>query len=381
MISMIISKNRAVKLLQNLVRINSENPPGDCANISKIIVKEMRKIGMKTNVFEFRKNNPNVVGILKGNGKGKKKELLLVAHMDTVPAGKGWKYDPFSAKIKNGKLYGRGSADCKINIVACLEAVRKIIKSGKKLKGNLVIAITSDEETGSCFGLKPLIEKKILNPDYAVVVDHNSFSVIISQKGLIDMRVEILGKKAHGAYPWLGVSAIEKAASVITDLKKYKFRFRKHPLLREPTINIGTIYGGEKVNIVADRCSFEIDLRYLPGMNANKIIHDLKKIISKRTKKFNFNIMDHQAPYEIDKNQSVVNQLIKSMKKFKKSASICGSEGAAPLVFFRKRNAVATGFGPENVAHMTDEYVNVKDIDIGAKSLEDFIISYLEYEE
>ena len=371
------NSKRAEKLLVKLVRTNSENPPGDMRKIADIIRKEMKSIGMDVHAYTFKKNMPNVVGILKGSVKGK--TLLLTPHMDTVPAGKGWKHAPFGAEIKNGKIYGRGSEDCKINVAACLEAARSIYESGVKLNGNLVIAVTPDEETGSKFGLKQLIDRKIINPDYAVVADGNSFDVVVAQKGLVHMKVEIFGKKAHGARPWLGVNAIEEASEIICELKKYKFRYKKHPLMGKPTMNIGTITGGEKVNIVADYCCFEIDLRYLPGMNANKILGDFRKIISKKARKFRILISDHQKPYETEGNSPAAQQLLKSLKKFKSSAALRGSEGATAIAFFKNRNAVATGFGPKDVAHMTDEYSRISDLVSGAKALEDFIREYLGY--
>ncbi len=372
-----VNAKRAEKLLVKLVKTNSENPPGDMRKIADIIRKEMKSAGMDVRVYEFKKNMPNVVGTLKGSGKGK--TLLLTPHMDTVPAGKGWKHDPFGAEIKNGKIYGRGAEDCKINVAACLEIARSISESGVKLNGNLVIAVTPDEETGSKFGIKPLIERGIIKPDYAIVADGDSFEISISQKGLVQIKVEIFGRKAHGAYPWLGVNAIDKASEIICELKKYKFVFRKHPLLREPTINIGTIYGGEKVNIVADYCFFEIDLRYLPRMNANKILGDFRKIISKKASRFKISISDHQKPYETKGNDPVAQQLLKSLKKFKSSAAFRGTEGAAAISFFRNHNAVATGFGPKDVAHMTDEYSRISDFVSGARALEDFIREYLKY--
>lgn len=366
---------RAIRLLRDLIRINSENfgrDGEDNSEIMEFIKREMISAGMKIKTYEFRKGFPNIVGIVKGKENGRK--LLITPHADTVPAGRGWKHDPFGAEIENGRIYGRGASDCKVNVAACLEAARSIVESGISLKGELIIAVSCDEETGSKHGLRPLLRK--IDFDHAIVADYDSFKVVVSQKGLLHIKVEIFGKKAHGAYPWLGINANEIAAEIISDLKKYRFEYKKHRLLREPTINIGTIHGGDKVNVVSDYCFFEIDCRYLPGMDYKKIIRDLRKLVSRKAKKFRLVVEDHQYPYETDPNEPFVRMLLASLRKQRKESGISGSEGATVLTFFPKRNVVAVGFGPP-VAHATDEYCNVNDVCDGAKVLEDFIKNYL----
>ena len=371
------NKKRALQLLQKLVRTNSENPPGDQRKIAGIVRNEMALAGLDVKVYQFKKNMPCVVGTLRGCGKAKRKSLLLTPHMDTVPAGKGWKHDPFGAQIENGKMFGRGVQDCKMQVAACIEAARSLTESGTKLEGDLIIAAMPDEETGNQFGLEPLLKKGIIKPDYTVVVDGSAFEVKVTQKGLMHMTAEVFGKKSHGAYPWLGDNAINKAVKIILDLEKFKFIYKKHPLLHPPTISIGTIHAGDKVNIVPDRCKFEIDLRYLPGMDRHKIMRNLRKVFSKHAAKFKITVDDQQDAYEADLKHPAVSQLLGSLKKQSKRAALAGSEGAVSLCLFKKRNAVCTGFGPADVAHMNDEYIHVKDLADGTKALEDFVRKFL----
>lgn len=362
-----------VKLLRELIRAKSET--GNEYEAAMIVKREMDAIGMKTEVYEFAKGRPNVVGILRGkNPRGRK--LLLTTHIDTVPAGGGWKHDPFGAEIDNGKIYGRGSTDSKCNVAICLEAARRIVESDTNLNGDLIIAITSDEETGSKFGLKPLLENKILNHTHAVIIDSHGFDVTIVQKGLVHFRVIVYGKKAHGAYPWLGDNAIDKATEIICNLRNYRFSFKKHKLIKSPTMSMGTIKGGDKVNIVPDHCEFEVDLRYLPGMDSKKIMNDFRKVIEKTTKRYNIEIMDEQKPYEISSKDHLVKTLFETLRKYGKNSRIKGSEGATPVSFF-KSDAVSTGFGEPGVAHMTDEFVKISDLEDGSRALEDFIKEFL----
>jgi len=371
-----INERRLTRLAQNLIRLPSENPPGNEFESAMLVKREMEDIGLDVRVYEFAKRRPNVVGILRGAGK---KSLLLTPHIDVVPAGKGWRHEPFGAEIKNGRIYGRGSSDCKGNVAACLEAVRSLKEDKAKLSGDVVIAVTVDEEAGSKCGLIPLL-KKLPRCDAALVVDAANFDIVIAQKGLIHFKVRVFGKKAHGAYCWMGVNAIEAASKIISDMKKHAFACKRNRLIEKGvTINIGTIKGGDKVNIVADNCEFEADLRYPPGMNQKLILNEIKKIVERRAKKYKIEIEDAQRPYEISKGHELVKTLAMCARKLNIRPSIKGSCGATVMTFFRDKNipAVTTGFGAYNQAHATDEYVKINDLVKGAKLLEEFAKEYL----
>lgn len=366
-----VDKERLIKLTQQLIRINSENPPGNEYRIALKVKEILENLGLEVKAYEFIKDRPNIIGILRAKSK---RSLLISPHLDTVPAGKNWRFSPFSAKIYKDRIYGRGASDCKGNLAMCLEALRSLIEDRIKLNYNLIFAATSDEEAGSRFGLIPLLEKKILKPDYALILDGEAFDIVISQKGLIHFKVSIFGKKAHGAYPDRGINAIEIASKIIQRLKNYSFKFRPHPLLKPPTINIGTIRGGDKVNIVADWCEFEVDLRYLPGMKKEEILEDLKRIFKEEAKKFRIEIEGIQEPCEIDRDNPLVRTLVKAVRKIKGRARLKGSEGATQISFFKgKIPAAAFGIGAFRCAHRTDEYVKIDDLYKGALVLEEFI--------
>jgi succinyl-diaminopimelate desuccinylase len=370
-----VSEERAARLLQELIRAESENPPGNEYNTALIVKQEMEEMGMETTLHEFSPHRPNVVGVLEGIVPGRR--LLITPHSDVVPAGEGWSHDPYGGEIEDGKIYGRGASDCKVNVAACLEAVRSLIEEKAPLSGTLILAVTVDEEKGSTLGLIPLLENGVVTFDHAVVADHNNFEIVIAQKGLLHLTITLFGKKAHGAYPWLGKNAIELAAAVIRDLQAFPFVYDPHPLLREPTASVGTIRGGDAVNIIPDRCEFELDIRYLPGMRKNSILKSLRSIVRRHTRRYRIVVEDHQLPYVINGEDPMVQCLLQSARNYRRTARLAGSEGAAPLAFFTHGNAVATGFGVKNVAHQTDEYARIRDLADGARVLEEFIRRYL----
>ena len=371
-----IQKDRIARLTQKLIQAPSENPPGNEHKTAMIIKTELENLGMKVSVHEYEKGRPNIITTLKGKPG---KTLLINIHTDTVPAGTGWKHPPFEGKIINNKIYGRGATDCKGNIASCIEAIRSIVEAGTKLNGTLIYTATVDEETGSKEGLEPLIEKRIITPDAALIVDSGDFNIDIAQKGLIHFKITTHGKKAHGAYPNLGKNAIITASDIITKLKKLKLKHTPHPHLNPPTINIGKIRGGDKVNMVPDTCEISIDLRYLPGMQKNTIISEIKTAIETITADYDLEILSSIAPYEIDKNNPLVKCVYESTKEIRKNAEYTGSEGATMVALFQNTGipAVATGFGIKECMHATDEYARLDDLTDGAKIIEKTIIKYL----
>ena len=120
-----INRKRLLGLTKELIGIDSQNPPGCEAKIAKYVKDIMLKAGLASlKTYTFSKGRPNVIGILKA--KSSKGALLLSPHMDTVPAGRGWRHNPFRAVIKEGKLFGRGATDCKGNLAVCLELLQSL---------------------------------------------------------------------------------------------------------------------------------------------------------------------------------------------------------------------------------------------------------------
>ena len=376
-----INKKRLIALTQKVLSIDSQNPPGKELKLAKFIETDMRSLGIDVKTYTYAKHRPNIVATLKGSmprNRAEKEALLLTPHFDTVPVGDGWKFDPFGSQIVGNKLYGRGTTDDKGNLASAMEVMRSLVEDGFKPKKDIVMAATVDEETGSYYGIIPLLEKKVIAPGFALVLDSDEFNTIIAQKGLFHMRVQVFGKKAHGAYNWLGENAIEASARIITKLKKIRFKYKKHLFLKPPTIKIGTIKGGDKVNMVADFCEFSVDLIFLPGMDPKELLAEIKQIARSEAKRSKVIIDDLQDPYEIDLNNKFVKLWGDAVRKSKAKAILKGSEGATVITFFKKYKipAFATGFGAHGTAHSTDEYINLNTLSRGTKALEFFVKKY-----
>ena len=376
-----INKTRLISLTQKVISINSENPPGNELELARFIQKDMESLGLQVKAYEFAKGRPNIVAVLRGSlprREAQKKAIMITPHIDTVPFGRGWKFPPLSGHISKGRIYGRGASDDKGNLAACMEVMRSLVEDGVQLKKDIIMAATVDEETGSSYGIVPLLEKMAVKPSLALVMDSDEFDTIIAQKGLIHARVQIFGKKAHGAYNWRGVNAIEIAAKVISKLKRIRFKYDRHCLLRAPSINIGTIKGGDKVNMVADFCEFSVDLRFLPGMRPKGILAEIKAAINSITDKFRLEVDNIQSPYELDRKNSYLNCYLKVAKQIGIVPEVKGSEGATVITFFKKHKipAFATGFGAHGTAHTENEYIFINSLYKGGLLLERFIKEY-----
>jgi acetylornithine deacetylase/succinyl-diaminopimelate desuccinylase family protein len=367
-----VNKKRLVWLTQNLIRINSENPPGNERKIAEFVSGYLSRFGIRGRIIEFKKKRSNVLAYLKGRTS---QTILLTPHLDTVCAGKNWRHDPFAARISGDKIYGLGATDCKGNLACAIEAINSLVEDKKTPEMSLVFAATADEECGSGAGLIPLLEKGIIKPDYALVLDSDEFNIIITQKGLIHLKVKIEGRRSHGAYPWRGINAIAIAVKILSELSGQKARAASNKYLRPPTINFGTIRGGDKVNVVADWCEFELDFRFLPGTKDSSILAGLEKTVSKYAKDYRIEINDIQDPYFIKADHSLVAGFDSAMRRRGIRGKIKGSEGATVITFFQKKDipAISVGFGSSGCAHTADEFARISNLYKGAQILEDFL--------
>ncbi len=360
-----------VRLTQELIRINSENPPGNEKKIAKFIKDYLEDFGIPAEMIEFGKNRFNVIGE-KGKGKG----LILAGHIDTVPSGdlKKWKYSPFEGKIVKGKIYGRGASDMKGGLAAILGSLRKF--KNKNFKKRLVLAFVGDEEV-AMKGTKYLIEKRksfLKNVKYGVMAEPTNLDIRIAQKGITMIKLKFKGKAAHGSKPELGDNAILKASDFIQELKKLtrKLKKKKDPLLGSGTINVGKILGGTKVNIVPDYCEVEIDRRLIPGETPAIAIKQIRKILEKLNLKAKIEYLNEpRLAMKIPKNSKIV-KMIQSIKK----AKIKGESGYTESeLYYRECGIEFVSFGPGDpkLAHVINENIKISKIKKAKKVFEKLI--------
>lgn len=383
------SKNKEiVKLTQKLVQIPSENPLGNEKEISKFIYSWFKKNKIEAEMMEVLPDRPNVIARIKGGNN--KNSLLLLAHTDTVPAGKGWKNNAFSGRIIDGKLYGRGSADMKSGLAAAMMAIKKIKESGEKLQGDLIVAAVVDEEAIDYLGAQSLVKNNIVDKNtFIVCIEPTGLDLCKAQKGTVWYKAETFGKNAHGGNPQFGADAVH-AMSIF--LKNIKDCVNQLPYYQEhigkATITIGKIKGGLKVNIVPDYCLAELDLRIptpLDTFKADRMLDDIMKKSASQVEGVTGKVTRFGAerdPVEAQ-DKSVIVQGLKSAYK-----EIMGEEVKikgftaytdAGIIATMTKNNNCIIFGPGKLCntHSVDEFVEIKEIENAEKVLVSLVIKTL----
>ncbi len=370
-----INKKRLLGLLREVISIDTQNPPGNERPLAVFLRDYLKRQGFRPKILEFYPRRSNLLFSLKS--RHSKKTLVVSPHLDTVPADSPlWKTNPFKLVLKEGKAFGRGTTDCKGNLCAGIEALLSLKENYNLRNLDIILCATSDEEAGSHKGLIPLLENKTIKADFWMVLDSDAFEVIIAQKGLLHLNIEIKGKPSHASIPHKGRNAILGACKSILEVYRHNFSFKRHPLLRPPTVNVGTIKGGVKTNVVAPQCSFTLDIRYLPGMSERNIIKDIKEILKRTSYRFKVEVIDNQRPIEIKEDNFWIKVLFQTIKDKRFSLRIRGSEGATVMSILNSFgiNSFGFGFGAKNKAHTDNEFVYINDLYKGAEVLLDYFI-------
>ena len=284
------------RICSELVRINSENPPGTTTGVIEYIRALLEDLGIGSTVTENANGRSNLITT------GKNKRLLLCGHVDVVPAmDEGWTYPPFSGTIEDGIVWGRGSTDMKGGCAALLAACGAMVEKEGELPATL--AFVCDEETGGEYGIRYLLAHHLITPGDCLIAEPTPIrNPCIGQKGLCRLEMSFSGTPGHGSlYPLVGVSAIMEALSFLQyvnglhakefpvddQLKKIirhssdafskEFTINKgEEILQRIMFNPGVINGGEKTNIVAQHCDLDLELRIPWGCDIPVLVADLK---------------------------------------------------------------------------------------------------------
>lgn len=286
---------RLPDLCSDLVRIRSENPPGDTRTVVQYLHTFLDNLGIKAQIVKGDSYRWNLVFCPKPTG------LLLCGHIDTVPVSpEGWSHQPFSGLQKDGFVWGRGSSDMKGGCAALLSAVQSLIEGGEEPWMNL--AFVCDEETGGKYGIRSLLAKKILSPcDCLIAEPTPPLHPSVGQKGLCRLDISFKGIPGHGSlHPLVGRSAVMEALELINSLKEIHQREYQvtgelrsligrsaavlqdvfgipdgKKVLQHITFNPGVINGGEKVNVIAQQCHLGLDLRIPWGFTVDELVTEI----------------------------------------------------------------------------------------------------------
>jgi succinyl-diaminopimelate desuccinylase len=275
-----LDEQGVVQLTQDLVRLRTINPPGDEARAAEFVAQRLQHAGMVAEVVPHEEaGRASVVGGLRSSGE--RPALLFSGHLDTVPAGTNWEHEILAAEVADGKIWGLGTTDMKSGVAAMLVAMEALQRTGIALKGDLLFAGTAGEEVDS-MGAKRLVEQqKLGNVGFMVIGEPTANRVFIAEKGVLWLDIRTKGQTAHGSMPHLGVNAIMHMTKLLRGLEAARIPYEAHPLLGDFTMNVATIVGGVKTNVVPDACQVTIDMRTVIGQDHQEIVDTVRQLIDR----------------------------------------------------------------------------------------------------
>jgi acetylornithine deacetylase/succinyl-diaminopimelate desuccinylase-like protein len=422
---------RPVELLQNLIRFDTTNPPGNEAECVAYVNNLLAGAGFETTLLAKTPNRPNLIARLKGQGSAP--PFLLYGHVDVVTTlGQVWTHPPFEGVIVDGHVWGRGALDMKGGIAMMLAAFLRAKAEGLSTSGDIVLAILSDEEGGGDYGAKYLVEthpKQFKGIRYALGEFGGSrfyfgrkklYPIMVAEKQICWMQAHVRGPGGHGAFPMRG-GTMAKLARVLQQLDRRRLPVHITPAARQMiggmasslsfpqnlilrqllnprlndlmlrllgargqglqplfrnTVNATIVRGGDKINVIPSEISLELDGRLLPGFKPDDMIAELRRLIGDDVE---LEVLRHDSgPAEPD------------MGFFDTLSSILreADPGALPVPmfmpgvtdgrFFSQLGIQTYGFTPMNLppglellqkAHAADECIPVEALDFGTNAI------------
>ncbi len=400
-------KDELIQLCSDLISINSENPPGHMEEITKYICSYLEQNSIDYEVLRPCPDTPDIIATL---GKDSGRTLLLNGHSDVVPVGDldKWDFDPFSGKVENGKILGRGASDMKAGLGGLLFAMAIIRKNNINLNGKAVLTVVPDEEVSGEMGTKWLIENNVVTGDACIVAEPSGFNNIeIGQKGSVWVKLKARGKSAHGSLaPYAGDNAIEKIIKILKELKTLRKIEAEYPpeiadvikkskeiakeelqipgvenIIDHITVNIGKISGGIKTNMVPDYAEAEVDIRLPVGIKAAIVEDKIKETIEK----YSLTGIDFECDWKAEANytdaKSEIVEIVAQNAKQILGVDVTRTYqwASSDARYYRQKGIPTLQYGPANTEgiHSYNETVDVKDVIDSTKVYVASIIDYL----
>ncbi len=401
-------EQEVTELLCNLIRINTTNPPGNESAAANYIAQYLGKEGLNAEVIETTPGRSSVIARLKGTGE--KPSLLLLSHLDVVAANsQEWTVDPFAGTVKDGYVYGRGAYDMKSMTALEIMVMKLLNKNHVKLRGDVVLAGTPDEEQGGEEGAGVLLKnhkEKVLCP---YVINEGGglafpskngyvFPVQTAEKGILWLRVKAKGTPGHGSMPNTADNAILRINKVIDKLANYKPPTIYVPTLKtflaemgkqdkelqqtfthllanpnqseqildqlakkdsalaeeirprtKMTIAPTMIRGGVKENIIPSDCEAVFDCRILPGQSIDETVVLIKGLLKDvGLDKLTFEFIQAHGGSESTMDTELFSTIAGVLREFEPGCGVTPTmtTGGTDSRYFRELGSICYGFQP-----------------------------------
>lgn len=379
-----------IELCLEFIRKPSPNPPGDTSLVAQLLTKTLTSHGLPIQVIADQHNTPNLISSIQ-NGDSNK-SLLFLGHMDTYPEGdkSRWTKPPFGGIVENECIYGRGAGDMKAGLTALLTSYLILAKTNL-FNGRLTLLAVSDEENFSPHGARYVMRQcPELLPNAVLCGEPTGMDrVAFGEKGMVWIESFCHESSGHGALALDTPNAIEDMVALLMEITQLRTLSNKLPsdaipkqqlnqdhlietlnhkyyseeLLSALTVNFGLINGGWKINMIADYCRSEIDIRLPPGLTCQTIIDLLDNVFSKH-RGAQYNVIQMAEPNWSDPSEVLFNLLgknIESLRGYRPRMEFDIPASDARL--FRTRGIPSALYGPRiNNPGAADENIMVSDL-------------------
>ena len=335
------------------------------AALAAWVADYLRRLGADVHLHRLAPGRPSVVAAFEPAGPVRA-TVAFVPHLDTVGAA-GMTVPPFALTRRQGRLHGRGACDTKGPMAALLWALRRwtCSRAWSRNRVRWLFVATAGEEQGS-LGAQALLTDGF-RADFAIALEPTDLKVIYAAKGLLRVWVEVAGRAAHGAKPWLGVNAIDKALPLLAALRDEvgpALRANRHPVLGPATLNVGVIHGGSDINVVPASCRFGLDIRVHPGCPPDQIMEILRTAVKRHVPDARLNIQRRGPSFVTDRSNPWAKRLQTVSQGWAVADWFCDAN------LFSQYRIPAVAFGPGSIAqaHTRDEYIRSADLAAGERA-------------
>ncbi len=290
--------------------------------------------------------------------------VVLHGHLDVVPAFA----EQFVPRLEGDRLIGRGAYDMKGALAALVCAVHDAsLQDEVRVR---LICVPDEESENVENRSTAVIVGEGIDADFAITGEPTDLHIGVQAKGVLALRLEVVGTAAHGSTPWLGDNAILKANDLYRRIETLPFSRQSSDLFDRPSINLARVTGGDAFNKVPDRCLIDVDIRYLPGQDPDQIIEQIERIDDlKIVRKF------HRVPAIVSRQDPYVLALRAAVSSVREGEALSiGRDGASDAISFLEAGIPAVEFGPEGGGHHgPNEWVSVSSLKCYRQALAVFI--------
>jgi acetylornithine deacetylase len=368
-----------LELLQELVSINSVNPmleanvPGE-TQIATFVRDWCDSRQLETQWIEPVKGRPSVVAMARGRGGGR--SLMLNAHLDTV--GVGGMTDPFTPRIENGFLFGRGACDMKASLAVCLKTLERA--RDLHLSGNVILTAVSDEEHGG-IGTESVLE--VCTANAAILTEPTGLEVCVAHRGFAVFEIEITGRASHSSQPELGINAINGLGWVLLEIEALNQNLEHreaHPLLGHGHAQATMVSGGSALFTTPASARVSLERRTLPSETRDVIETEVREMLERIRSEHpefeaSWNMTLHREPFSIDTQTPILQTVTRALKTLNLEPNVTGAPYWMDSALIAAKGIPTAILGPTaHDLHGANERVNLAELEI----LEQVLLSVIQ---